>query len=98
LAEAGWYYKNHKEESIKIAQKYTRGVNRAVLDAAYAANVEFLVEDTYPTLEGLKQTLEIQALTDPRAAKAKAEDFVELRFVDEMKKSGFVDKLFGRTK
>jgi ABC-type nitrate/sulfonate/bicarbonate transport system substrate-binding protein len=98
LAEAGWYYKNHKEESIKIAQKYTRGVNRAVLEAAYAANVEFLVEDTYPTLEGLRQTLEIQALTDPRATKAKAEDFVELRFVDEMKKAGFVDKLFGRSK
>jgi len=98
LAEAGWYYKTHKEESIKIAQKYTRGVNRAVLDAAYAANVEFLVEDTYPTLEGLRQTLEIQALTDPRATKAKPEDFVELRFVDEMKKAGFVDKLFGRSK
>jgi hypothetical protein len=41
----------------------------------------------------LKQTLEIQALTDPRAAKARVEDFVELRFVDEMKKSGFVEKL-----
>ena len=98
MAEAGWYYKTHKEESIKIAQKYTRGADRAVLDAAYAANVEFLVEDTYPTLEGLRQTLEIQALTDPRATKAKAEDFVELRFVDEMKKAGFVDKLFGRSK
>jgi hypothetical protein len=39
-----------------IMPKYTRGADRAVLDAAYAANVEFLVEDTYPTLEGLKQT------------------------------------------
>jgi len=51
---------------------------------------------TYSTLEGLKQTLDVQALTDPRAAKFKAEDFVELRFVDDMKKSGFVDKLYGR--
>jgi len=32
-------------------------------------------------------------LTDARAAKAKAEDFVELRFVDEIRKSGFVEKL-----
>jgi hypothetical protein len=32
-------------------------------------------------------------LTDPRAAKAKPEDFVDLRFVDEMKKSGFAAKL-----
>jgi len=54
------------------------------------------VEDTYPTLEGLKQTLDVQALTDPRAAKVKPEDFVDLRFVDEMRKSGFVEKLYGR--
>ncbi|HEY7164983.1 MAG TPA: ABC transporter substrate-binding protein [Candidatus Binatia bacterium] len=96
LAEAGHYFKTHKDESIKVMQKYTRGLDRAVLEGAYAANVEFLVEDTYPTLEGLKQTLEVQALTDPRAAKAKPEDFVELRFVDELKKSGYIDKLYGR--
>jgi hypothetical protein len=71
-------------------------LDRTVLEGAYAANYEFLVEDTYPTLEGLKQTLEIQALTDPRAAKVKAEEFVDLRFVEDMKKSGFIDKLYGR--
>ena len=96
LAEAGHFFKTQKEAAIKVMQKYTRGLDRAVLEGAYAANYEFLVEDTYPTLEGLKQTLEVQALTDPRAAKVKAEDFVDLRFVDEMKKSGFVDKLYGR--
>src|SRR6266498_276897 len=96
LAEARHYFKTHKDESIKVMQKYTRGLDRAVLEGAYVANYEFLVEDTYPTLEGLKQTLDIQALTDPRAGKAKAEDFVDLRFVDELKKSGFLDKLYGR--
>jgi len=55
-----------------------------------------MVEDTYPTLDGLKQTLEVQALTDPRATKIKAEDIVDLRFVDELRKSGFVEKLYGR--
>ena len=96
MAESIHFFKTRKEESIKIMQKYTRGLPREVLEGAYAANSELLVEDTYPTLEGLKQTLEVQALTDGRAAKYKAEDFVELRFVDEMKKSGFVDKLYGR--
>jgi hypothetical protein len=96
MAESIHYYKTHKEESIKVAQKYTRGLNRDVLEGAYAANTLLLVEDTYPTLEGLKTTLEVQALTDARATKAKVEDFVELRFVDEMRKSGFVDKLYGR--
>ncbi len=93
MIESVHFLKTHKEESIKVMQKYTRGLSRDVLDGAYAANAELLVDDGYPTLEGLKQTLEIQALTDPRAGKAKVEDFVELRFVDEVRKSGSVEKL-----
>jgi NitT/TauT family transport system substrate-binding protein len=93
MTESVHFFKTHKEESIKVMQKYTRGLSRDVLEGAYAANAGLLVDDGYPTLEGLRQTLEIQALTDPRAAKAKAEDFVELRFVDEVRKSGFVEKL-----
>jgi ABC-type nitrate/sulfonate/bicarbonate transport system substrate-binding protein len=96
LAEAIHFFKTRKEESVKVMQKYTRGLSRDILEGAHAANSQILVEDTYPTLEGLKQTLEVQSLTDPRAAKAKAEDFVELRFVDELRKSGFVSKLYGR--
>ncbi len=96
MAEAIHFFKTRKEESIKIMAKYTRGLSREILEAAHTANSPLLAEDTYPTLEGLRQTLEVQALTDPRAAKYKAEDMVELRFVDEMKKSGFVDRLYGR--
>ena len=98
MAESIHFFKTRKEESIKIMQKYTRGLPRHVLEGAHAANSELLVEDTYPTLDGLKNTLEVQAATDPRAAKFKAEDMIELRFVDEMRKSGFVDKLYGRKK
>ena len=96
MAEAIHFFKSNKEESIKIMARHTRGVDRSILEGAYASNRELLADDTYPTVEGLKNTLEVQALTDPRAAKFKAEDFVELRFVDEMRKSGFVDKLYGR--
>jgi NitT/TauT family transport system substrate-binding protein len=96
MAEAIHFFKTNKEESIRVMQKYTRGLPRDVLEGAHAANSELLVEDTYPTLDGLKNTLEVQALTDPRANKAKAEDLVELRFVDELRKSGFLNKLYGR--
>ena len=96
MAESIHFFKTRKEESVKIMQKYTRGLPREILEGAHTANSALLVEDTYPTLEGLKQTLDVQSLTDPRATKFKAEDFVDLRFVDDMKKSGFVDKLYGR--
>jgi hypothetical protein len=56
------------------------------------------VEDTVPTLEGLNDTLAVQANWDPKAAKMKADDFVDLRFVNDLKKSGFIEKLYGHDK
>jgi NitT/TauT family transport system substrate-binding protein len=96
MAEAVHFYKNNKDSVVKIMQKYSRGPDRSFFEAVYDSSREVLVEDTYPTMEGLKNTLEIQASIDPKAAKAKAEDFVDLRFVDELKKSGFIEKLYGK--
>src|SRR5438094_84018 len=96
MAEAVHYYKTQKEDAIRIMQKYTRGQNRVALEGTYAAYKELLVEDAYPTLEGLKNTLEIQASFDPKAAKTKVEDFVDVRFVDELRKTGFIDQLYNR--
>lgn len=93
MAEATHFLKTHKEETIKVMQKYTRGLPHDILEGAYASNTDLLVDDGYPTLEGLKQTLDILALTDPRAAKAKPDDFVELRFVEDIRKTGFLKKL-----
>jgi len=96
MAEAVYYYKNHREEVLGIMKKYTRGQKRSVLEGAYKAYDELYVEDTHPTLEGLQNTLDVQAEFDPKAAGAKAEDFVDLRFVNELKKTGFIDKLYGK--
>jgi NitT/TauT family transport system substrate-binding protein len=98
MAEAIHYYKNHEPEVIKIMQKYTRGQSRSVLEGAYDAYHELFVADTYPTLEGLKTTLEVQASWDPKAARAKVGDFVDLRFVNELRSSGFIKRLYAPAK
>lgn len=98
VAEAVHFFKNNKEESIKIMSKYTRGQKPDVLEGSWVAYKDLLVEDTYPTLEGLDDTLAVQANWDPKAAKVKAADFVDLRFVDNLKKSGFLEKLYGGAK
>jgi NitT/TauT family transport system substrate-binding protein len=97
LAEAVHFFKSNKNESIRIMAKYTRGAKPNVLEGSWVAYKELLVEDTYPTLEGLQDTLEVQANWDSKASKAKARDFVDLRFVEQLKKSGFIDKLYGGT-
>lgn len=96
MAEAVHYYKNNKEPVVKIMQKYSRGPNLTFFEEVYDSNKALLVDDAYPTLEGLKNTLEIQATLDPKAAKAKPEDFVDLRFVDELRTSGFIEKLYSK--
>src|SRR5262249_36191620 len=95
MVEAVHFYKNNKEDAMRIMQKYSRGQKRSVLEGTYTAYRELFVEDTYPTLIGLKNTLEVQASWDPKAGNAKAKDFVDLRFVDQLKKSGFITKLYG---
>lgn len=96
MAEAVHHYKTNKDSVVTIMQKYARGPDRGFFEAVYDSSRPILVEDTHPTMEGLRNTLEIQASLDPRAAHAKAEDFVDLRFVEELKKSGFIDKLYGK--
>jgi ABC-type nitrate/sulfonate/bicarbonate transport system substrate-binding protein len=95
VAEAVHYFKTHKKEAIAIMGKYTRGQKPAVLEGSWVAYQDLLVEDTYPTLEGLNDTLAVQANWDPKAGKMKADDFVDLRFVDHLKKSGLLEKLYG---
>jgi hypothetical protein len=89
IAAGVHFFKTNKEESIKIMSKYTRGPSRAILEEAYSAYSQLFVEYIYPTLKGLRNTLEVQS-------SAKAEDFVDLRFVDQLKSSVFIDKLYGR--
>jgi len=97
LAEAVHFFKTHKKESIQIMAQYTRGSTPQVLEGSWDAYAELLEEDLYPTLEGLTDTLAVQAAWDPKATKAKAQEFVDLRFVDNLKKSSFIDRLYGRT-
>jgi len=93
MAETVQYYKNNKDEVIKVLQKYTRGQDRTVLEKSYTAYRDLLVDDTRPTTEGLRNILDIQSQIDPKAAKTKPEDILDLRFVDDLKSSGFLAQL-----
>jgi len=74
MTEAVHYYKNNKEQVIKIMQKYTRGQTRGVLDKTYKAYSELFVVDTVPTVEGLKNTFQIQASWDSKATKERCQE------------------------
>ena len=87
LADAVHFFKTNKKESIRIMAKYTRGATHKVLEGSWDAYSELLEEDLRPTLEGLSDTLAVQAAWDPKAGKAKAQDMVDLRFVNNLEKA-----------
>jgi len=46
--------------------------------------------------EAFKAILDEVAEIDPRAKKVKPEEFIDRRYLDEMEKSGFFDKLWAK--
>src|SRR5262245_47087645 len=96
MAEAGKIIHTDKEFVYKVMGKYLRLTDRKVLDAAYNGDVKVLENNLELNIEGLQSILEEVSRVDPRAKKIKAEELVDRRFLDEMKSSGFFDKLWAK--
>jgi ABC-type nitrate/sulfonate/bicarbonate transport system substrate-binding protein len=95
MAEAAKILHTDKEFTFKVLSKQLRVTDRKTFDAAY--NVEIKVLEPRLTIrpEAFQAILDDVAPSDPRAKKVKPEDFIDRRFLDEMTKSGFFDKLWG---
>jgi ABC-type nitrate/sulfonate/bicarbonate transport system substrate-binding protein len=98
--EAVHRLKTDREAGLKILAQYLKVQERDILEKAYDDGVieEILPAKQYPTLEGIKKILEPLGETDPKARTAKAEEFVDMRFVKELDDSGFVDGLYKGSK
>jgi ABC-type nitrate/sulfonate/bicarbonate transport system substrate-binding protein len=96
MAEAGKIIHTDKEFTYKVLGKYLRLTDRKVLDAAYNSEVKVLENRLDMNIEGFQAILDEVARVDPRAKKIKAQDMIDRRFTDDMEKSGFFDKLWGK--
>ena len=90
--EAVHRFKTDRETSMKVLAKSLALSDKQLLERTYDGAIaeHKLPAKQYPTLEGLKTIL----ASDPKAKGAKAEDFVDLRFIKELDDSGFIDKLY----
>jgi ABC-type nitrate/sulfonate/bicarbonate transport system substrate-binding protein len=97
MAEAGKIIHSDKEFTYKVMGKYLRLTDRKILDAAYNGEVKVLETKLELNNEGLQSILDEVSRVDQRAKKLKAEELVDRRFLDEMKNSGFFDKLWAKS-
>lgn len=94
MAEAAKVLHTDREFTYKVLGKYLRVTDRAILDAAYNAEIKALEPRLVLKTEALQAILDEVAQVDPRAKKVKPQELMDMRYLDEMGKSGFFDKLW----
>jgi ABC-type nitrate/sulfonate/bicarbonate transport system substrate-binding protein len=97
MAEAAKILHTDKEVVFKVLAKYLRIEDRKVLDQAYNAEIKALEPRMELRMEAVQAILDDVAPTDPRAKKFKPQDLYDRRYLDELEKSGFLDRLWGGT-
>ncbi len=94
MAEAAKILHTNKEYTFRVLSKQLRITDRNTLESGYNAEIKVLEPRLTIRPEAFQAILDDVAQTDARAKKIKPEDFIDRRFLDEMTKSGFFDKLW----
>jgi hypothetical protein len=98
MAEAAKIMHADKEQTFKILGKYLRIDDRKLLEASYNVEIKALEPRLALKLEGIQSTLDEIAPTDPRAKSIKPQEMVDLRYLDDMEKNGFMEQLWSGKK
>ena len=98
MAEAAKIMHADKEQTFKILGKYLRIDDRKLLEASYNVEIKALEPRLALKPEGIQSTLDEIAPTDPRAKSVKPQEMIDLRYLDEMEKSGFIEQLWSGKK
>jgi NitT/TauT family transport system substrate-binding protein len=96
MVEAIHYLKTDKEGAKALFRKNLGISDPEALERAYNAYIPIFNEAPYPTPDGVKTMLDDMARTNPKAAAADPNAFVDLSLVRELETSGFIKKLYKR--
>jgi NitT/TauT family transport system substrate-binding protein len=88
------FLKQNREFSQKVLAKYFRTSDPEYLEGAYNIFKQDFLSVPYPITKGLDAIYEIAAARRPEVRSHKPEEFVDVSFVAELEKSGFIRKLY----
>jgi len=86
--------KTNPELTKRAIRKYMRFKDERDTDEAYQIMRDILPRKPYPTVEGIKAVLDELSPKLPAAKTAQPRDFMDIRFIDELDRSGFIDRLY----
>ncbi len=95
FVEAIHHYKTQRADSLAVLAKYLKTSDPAVLNEVYEnIGLRLLPQKPYPTSRGIAVMLRELAARDPKATSARPEQFIDLTFINELDRSGFIDALY----
>jgi NitT/TauT family transport system substrate-binding protein len=94
IIEAIHLIKTNPELSKRAIRKYLRFKDERDTDEAYQIMRDVLPRKPYPTVEGIKAVLDELSPKLPAAKTAQPRDFMDTRFIEELDRSGFIDRLY----
>ena len=93
-AEAVHYFLTNREGTAQIVAKYTKVEDRDVVNHAIESETAAVERTLQVDPKGIELILGLIGKTVPQAASAKAEDFYDPRFFNELRDSGFLKKVW----
>lgn len=87
--------RSERDATIKTLAKYTTVTDSALLARSYDFYMNKVLERApYINMQGMQNALDDVARTVPAAKNARPEQFVDLRFLDRIEKSGLLKELY----
>jgi len=83
-----------KELTYRVLSKQLRISDRKILDAAYDEEIKVMEPRLEFKMEAFQAILDETAKVDARAKKTRAHDLVDRRYLDDLERNGFFDKLW----
>jgi len=89
------FYKTNKEASLASIGRFMKLTDSGAIEEAYRTYaLKFTQRVPYPTAKGVQTILDDLAKRDERAKGAKAEQFIEPRFLRELEETGAIERLY----
>lgn len=89
-------YRTSRPEGLQLLAKYLKLPDEESVAATYDAYAPVTLAKPYVSPESIQFVLDELAKTDARARGVKPEELIEMRFVQELDQSGFLDRLYAR--
>ena len=92
-AQAVHRFLTDRDFALRVGASFTARDDVAATEQAYEVERQIMQADLDLPLSAIQAALDLMRADDPRAAEARPEDFVDLRLLQRIKQSGFLERL-----